>query len=253
MDKTASFQFVGTLTDFLPKVQKDKEISYHFRGTPAIKDAIEAFGVPHPEVEIILANGQPAALTYLLQTEDKFKIYPKEARSKWPTAPWLRSALPEPITFILDVHLGKLSKSLRLLGFDTHYQTDYDDQTIAGIAARHNRVILTRDIGLLKLKIVQWGYWLRSQNSEKQLAEVLAYYNLKSKIQPFTRCLICNGLLQNVPKEAVQTHLPPKTKIYFQEFHQCQTCSRVFWKGSHYARMETFVHQLSLLENKQYF
>jgi uncharacterized protein with PIN domain len=105
-------------------------------------------------------------------------------------------------------------------------------------------------VGLLKLKIVQWGYWLRSQNSEKQLAEVLAYYNLLPYLQPFTRCLVCNGLLQNVPKEAVLAQLPPKTKIYFQEFHQCQTCGRVFWKGSHFERMEAFVQQLHLPERK---
>lgn len=245
MDKTARFQFFGFLNDFLSKNQKEKEVAYHFKNNPAIKDAIEALGVPHPEVEVILVNEHPVSFNYFLQNEDQVNVYPPENLKNWPQALPLREAVPEPIRFILDVHLGKLTKSLRLLGFDTVYENNYDDQTIAERATAEKRVILTRDIGLLKLKVVQWGYWLRSQNSEKQLAEVWAYYKLKSRIQPFTRCLVCNGLLQNVPKEAVLEQLPPKTKIYFQEFHQCQTCHRVFWKGSHYERMEAFVQQLS--------
>ncbi len=249
MHEIAWFRFVGALQDFLKKGQKEQEISYHFRGTPAVKDAIEALGVPHPEVELILVNAHPVSFNYFLQNKDQVKVYPLKNLKNGLQASLLREAVPEPIRFILDVHLGKLAKSLRLLGFDTVYENKYNDQTIAEIAAREHRVILTRDIGLLKLKIVQWGYWLRSQNAAKQLAEVLAYYHLKSKIQPFTRCLVCNGLLQNVPKEAVQTQLPPKTKIYFQEFHQCQTCQRVFWKGSHYERMEAFVQQLPLPES----
>ncbi|RDC66304.1 Mut7-C RNAse domain-containing protein [Adhaeribacter pallidiroseus] len=248
MDKTASFRFVGALNDFLPKAQKEKAIRYSFGGTPAVKDAIEALGVPHPAVAVIVINKKPVAFNYWLQAEDTVEVYPQEYPTKWPQAPKLRVELPQPPAFILDVHLGKLAKSLRLLGFNTIYENNYDDQTIADRAAAENRVVLTRDIGLLKLRIVQWGYWLRSQNSEKQLAEVLAHYNLFNKVQPFTRCLMCNGLLLNVPKEAVLTQLPPKTKIYFQEFHQCQTCRRVFWKGSHYERMEQYVQQLHLPE-----
>lgn len=246
MDKKAWVRFIGSLNDFLPKDQKEKQIQNSFGGTPAIKDAIEAIGIPHPEVEAVLVNAQPVAFNYLLQAEDRVEVYPKEYPHNWPQAPRLRAEIPKPVTFILDVHLGKLAKSLRLLGFNTVYENNYDDQTIANRAAAENRVILTRDVGLLKLKTVQWGYWLRSQNSEKQLTEVLAYYNLQPVIQPFTRCLVCNGLLQNVPKKAVLAQLPPKTKIYFQEFHQCQTCARVFWKGSHYERMEAFVQQFNL-------
>jgi len=246
MDKTASFRFFGTLNDFLPKAQKEKEIRYSFGGSPAVKDAIEALSVPHPEVNAILVNAQPVAFNYLLQAEDTVEVYSQKHFPEWPHAPKLRAECPEPVAFILDVHLGKLAKSLRLLGFDTVYENNYDDQTIAGRAAGENRIVLTRDVGLLKLKIVQWGYWLRSQNSEKQLAEVLAYYNLLPQLQPFTRCLVCNGPLQNVPKEAVLGQLPSKTKLHFQEFHQCQTCRRVFWKGSHYQRMEAFVQQLKM-------
>ena len=112
------------------------------------------------------------------------------------------------------------------------------------LASREGRRVLSRDIGLLKHKAITWGYWLRSQDPEKQLIEVMAYYQLQARLAPFTRCLACNGPIEAVPKEAVQEALPPKTRLYFQDFFQCSHCKRVYWKGSHYDRMLAFVAQL---------
>ncbi|PSR53707.1 hypothetical protein AHMF7605_09310 [Adhaeribacter arboris] len=244
MDKTAYFHFFGNLNDFLPSSQKAIVVFHSFSGTPAVKDAIEALGVPHPEVDVILVNGKPEDFYYLLQLNDTVSVYPAGLYNVHFAAYSRQATLPVWNKFILDVHLGKLVKSLRLLGFDTLYRTDYDDKTIVQLSVMEERIILTRDVGLLKHKAVLWGYWLRSQHPEKQLAEVLAYFHLLPVIQPFTRCLVCNGTLSLVPKESILEKLLPKTKRYFQEFHQCQSCGRVFWKGSHYERMEAFVEKL---------
>lgn len=248
MIKQASFRFHGALNDFLPARHREKQITYPFNGAPAVKDAIEALGVPHPEVDVILVNNKSCQFDYLLQSKDWVEVHPANHSIAWPAGYSIQATLPVYEKFILDVHLGTLAKTLRLLGFDTRYQNNYEDRTIVQLAAAENRIILTRDIGLLKYKKVQLGYWLRSQHHNLQLTEVLTYFKLLNQLNPFTRCLVCNGFLLAVPKQAVLDKLPPKTKIYFQEFYQCQTCERVFWKGSHYERMQEFIQPLLKLK-----
>ena len=130
-----------------------------------------------------------------------------------------------------------------MLGFDTLYEPAFNDKIIAEIAQNETRIVLTRDVGLLKQKQIKWGYWLRSQLLEPQLSEVVSHFRLTGRFQPFTRCLECNGLLKPVKKELVLEKLPPKTKLYFNEFYQCHNCERVYWKGSHYERMQQFIKQ----------
>lgn len=186
---------------------------------------------------MLLANGVPVDFSYSLQTGDKVEVYPSDAGREWPEGYSLQAKHPAPDQFVLDVHLGKLARALRMLGFDTCYQNDYSDKTIAHIAETEKRIVLTRDVGLLKQKVIRWGYWLRSQ----QLAEVVRYFNLRPHFAPFTRCIACNGNIREVPKENVLAQLPPDTKLYFNQFYQCDSCKRVYWKGSHYERMQQFV------------
>ncbi|WP_026464162.1 Mut7-C RNAse domain-containing protein [Adhaeribacter aquaticus] len=247
MDSYANFLFHGLLNDFLPKGKKNNWIKYSFSNLPAVKDAIEAIGIPHPEVDIIRVNKSPANFATLLQPGQNVEVFPKNLKEKWPEPFSLLTEPPLPIRFIVDVHAGKLAKSLRMLGFDTYYDKFYEDKTIARIAESENRVVLTRDIGLLKHKVIKWGYWLRSQHLEEQLAEVVNYYHLKLYFQPFTRCLTCNSPISPVPKEVVWEKLLPKTQLHFQEFYTCNNCHQVFWKGSHYDHMLTFIQKL---ENK---
>jgi uncharacterized protein with PIN domain len=241
MDSWAFFRFFSSLNDFLPLPKKEVAFLYPFTGLPAVKDTIEAIGVPHPEIGTILINGLPANLSTPLQPRDQVAVYPIKTKERWPADYCFQLPAPEPARFVLDVHLGKLAKSLRLLGFDACYRNDYTDKTIAALAARESRRVLTRDIGLLKHKTITWGYWLRSQDPERQLIEVMDYFQLHAQLAPFTRCLACNALLEAVPKETVWDALPPKTRLYFQDFFQCTQCKRVYWKGSHYDRMQAFV------------
>ncbi|QCR22667.1 Mut7-C RNAse domain-containing protein [Pontibacter sp. SGAir0037] len=234
MWQEATFFFHGSLNDFLSKKKKEAWVAYAFTGTPAVKDAIEAMGVPHPEIGKVLVNQVPVGLNYLLKKQDRVEVYPFSTPATVPGMP----------AFVLDVHLGTLAKNLRLLGFDTLYQNTYSDREIATIAEAENRIVLTRDVGLLKQKSVKCGYWLRSQHLQEQLEEVMQYYHLKNYLKPLTRCLACNGLLKEAAKEEVLAQLPPKTKIYFHEFYRCLDCHRVYWKGSHYERMEVYIRQL---------
>lgn len=244
-EQTATFRFHGVLNDFLFKRRRESVILYTFNGTPAIKDSIEALGVPHPEVDVILVNHKPVAFSYLLQEGDLVEVYPVEAGRSWPVGYTSEENNPPPHRFVLDVHLGTLAKSMRMLGLDTHYQTDLTDTAITRIAAEEERVVLTRDIGLLKQRSITWGYWLRSQHTEEQLEEVIRRYSLQPSFRPFARCLACNVPVQQVRKEEVLEQLPPKTKLYFEEFYRCPSCSRVYWKGSHYERMQEFVTRIS--------
>ncbi|WP_092099082.1 Mut7-C RNAse domain-containing protein [Pontibacter chinhatensis] len=242
---TATFRFHGGLNDFLPKGRRGSAILYIYNGTPAIKDSIEALGVPHPEVDVILVNGKPVSFSYLLKENDAVEVYPVEEGRSWPVGYTMEERNPPPHRFVLDVHLGTLAKSMRMLGLDTYYQTDLTDAAIARIAAAEERVVLTRDIGLLKQKSITWGYWLRSQLAEEQLEEVIRRYSLQPSFRPFARCLACNVPVQQVRKEEVLEQLPPKTRVYFEEFYRCSSCSRVYWKGSHYEHMQKFVARIS--------
>lgn len=242
--KTAYFRFYAELNDFLPPEKKQTEFTYHFTGKPAVKDAIEALGVPHTEVDLILINGKSVGFEYHIRHKDHISVYPVFELLDIGEVNHLREKPLRDTKFILDVHLGKLARLLRMLGFDTLYRNDYEDSEIIETAVRENRIILTRDIGILKNSAVTHGYWLRSTESEEQIIEVLDHFDLYSQIQPFHRCLTCNGLIGRVDKDDIRDELPPKIAEFFNEFYQCQECEKIYWKGSHYQKMESKIKKI---------
>lgn len=241
---TARFRFFGDLNDFLPVSQQQRTLDYSFRGAPAVKDSIEAIGVPHPEVYFLQANGTPVDLSYRLTDGDHVSVYPL-LREALPTNGLLRSPPPAVPDFVLDTHLGQLARYLRMLGFDTCYQNDRADSKLARIAEEENRVLLTRDLGLLKRSRVVYGAFVRATDPEWQVKEVLARYALHDAARPMTRCLKCNGILHPVDKADVLDDLPPRTRTHFDEFFQCARCEQVYWKGSHYERMQRFIERVT--------
>jgi len=242
--KSATFRFYEELNDFLPIDKKKKVFSYNFEGNPSIKDAVEAIGVPHTEIDLILANSKSVAFSYHLQDSDRVSVYPVFESMDITNVTHLREKPLRIPKFILDVHLGKLAKYLRMLGFDTLYETDYKDSQIVKIAKTQNRTILTRDVSILKIKSVTHGYWIRSQYSVEQLTEVVRRFDLNSNIKPFSHCTVCNGIVEKVTKESVMNRIQPKTKLYYEEFYQCESCKKVYWKGSHYDNMKNFIEKL---------
>ncbi|MDP4237871.1 MAG: Mut7-C RNAse domain-containing protein, partial [Bacteroidota bacterium] len=143
-----------------------------------------------------------------------------------------------------DVHLGKLARYLRMLGFDTQYQNDNDDHEIIRISLDEHRIILTRDVGLLKVKSVSHAYFIRDQNPKAQLAEVLNHFDLYQAIDPFNRCVKCNGKVEKVKKEEIILQLEPLTIKYFNHFTRCTNCHTIFWEGSHFDRMQRFINTI---------
>jgi len=192
-------------------------------------------------VDLILVNGESADFGYLAQDGDRVSVYPVfESIDITPIVQVRPRPLREP-RFILDTHLGRLAAYLRMMGFDTLYRNDYEDEELALISSSKGRILLTRDRGLLKRSMVTHGYCMRETNSRLQLVEVLRRFDLWGAIAPFARCLRCNGLLRPVDKERINDRLPPKTRQYYDEFRICQACGRIYWEGSHVRRMRQLI------------
>jgi uncharacterized protein with PIN domain len=240
----AIFRFFAELNDFLIRNRRGISFEYSFTGNPSVKHLIEAFRVPHTEVGIILANGVPVDFSYLVQNGDLIYIQPVSLDTQI-TPQSISSQKPNvrPL-FLLDNHLGKLATYLRMLGFDVLYRNDYQDAELAILASQEKRILLTRDRGLLMRRAIQQGYCVRKMIPKEQLIEVVKRYNLLDKIQPFQRCLRCNGLLCPVSKEDIIDRLEPLTRLYYDEFHLCSNCDQIYWKGSHYERMRRFLEEI---------
>jgi len=146
--------------------------------------------------------------------------------------------------FIADVHLGKLAKLLRMLGFDTLYNNSLTNSELISIALQQNRILLSRNAAINNHKAQLKSFYISSENPELQLQQVLQNFNLKDHIHPFTRCIACNGSLQPVAKDGILLQLPPNTNQYFNEFWQCDNCNRIYWKGSHYERMNSLIEEI---------
>ncbi len=244
MITTVTFRFYAELNDFLLPSQRQVAFSVSCRDLVSVKHLIEALGVPHTEVAAILANGQPVDFHYLAANEDRFAVYPTFVHLDVSTWPPLRPPLPRPPRFILDGHLGQLAVYLRLFGFDTRYENDADDAILAQLAHDEQRVLVTRDQALLMRKIVAHGCCLWSHDPRQQLLTLLHRFQLAQDIHPWQRCLRCNGQLQPVAKDAVLHRLEPKTRLYYDEFHMCQECDHIYWKGSHYAPLQAFIDEI---------
>lgn len=239
--KRAHFRFYAELNDFLPPQRRFQRIEHPFQGRPAVKDLIEALGVPHTEVDLILVDGASVGFEHILRGGEQVSVYP--VFESIDISPVLR-VRPEPlreVRFVLDIHLGRLAGYLRLVGFDARYRNDYEDAELAQVARVEGRILLTKDRGVLKRTQVTHGYCVRSSHPREQLLEVLRRFDLFASIEAFSRCLRCNDHIEPVPKEAVLELLPQQTRKHFDDFYQCSGCGRVYWQGSHYDRMLRFV------------
>lgn len=236
-----SFRFYGELDTFLPIEKKGKSFSYFIKDHPAVKDTIEAIGVPHTEVDGIVVNGRSVGFDYQLQGNDKVKVYADSNHIHLAKIRKLKPKLPVYPKFILDVHLGKLARYLRLLGFDTLYQHSYKDKDIIQLMHKEKRIVLTRDVGLLKNKVVHYGYFVRQTDPQKQIREVVRRFPISQRCRPFAYCLECNGKIIRVSKKKILRRLPSKVKDYYNKFYICRSCRRVYWQGSHFARLNRLV------------
>lgn len=234
---TARFRFYAGLNDFLPQQRRHREFACVCARAASAKHMVEALGVPHTEVTMLLINGESCSFDRLLCEGDRVAVFP--AFMAFDVGPLRRlpARPPGPPRFIADVHLGALARMLRMAGFDTLYDSRLDDPDIAAIAAREQRIVLTRDRDLLKRGNIVHGCYVRALKAALQLREVADRLDLRTHAQPFTLCLRCNAPLHPVPKHAVAARLPPAVRATHADFSTCAVCDGVFWKGSHWQRM----------------
>ena len=229
---TATFRFHGELNDFLPAGRRAQAFDAPCARSATTKHMIEALGVPHTEVGTVQVNGEDAGLERMLAHGDLVEA--------WPGAV-LPAMRPR---FVADAHVGGLARLLRMAGFDTLYDNNFDDAEIAALAAGEERVVLTRDRDLLIRREIRYGRYLRALPAEEQLEEIIGRYQLAAHARPFSLCLHCNAPLHAVTKAAVEHRLPPLVREHYQEFSACDVCGRVFWKGSHWQRMHALLRRV---------
>ena len=237
----AIFRFYAELNELLPEKKRFSNQEVEFKGRQSVKHLIESQGIPHTEVDLILAGSQSVGFDYIPKDGDLISLFPVFETFDISVINHLH---PQPLRdpkFILDGHLGKLASYLRMLGFDTLYRNDYGDQELADITQETNRILLTRDRGLLKRNKVTHGFLIRSRDPKRQLFSVVERFDLVNLFKPFSRCITCNGILVPVKKGEIINQLEPKTKKYFDEFKQCSNCGKIYWAGSHHEQMKNLI------------
>ncbi len=240
----ATFRFYEELNDFLPKHKRKTDFEVPFKGKRSIKDMIEALGVPHTEIDLILANGNSVDFNYILQDEDRVSVYPVFESLNITNVTRLRKIPLRRNKFIADINLGNIVKYMRVLGFDLYYDPFLSTREIIELSKRENRIILTKSRKLLNFKEVSHGIFIRPGTTGEQIRRIIDYLDIKDNIKPFSRCLRCNTLLNMVPKEQILDRIPPKTKECCDEYVQCPSCDRIYWKGTHFIHMEKVVRQI---------
>ncbi len=236
--------FLNELNDLVPKRTRGKQITVSFKGRQSIKHIIESLGVPHTEAGLLIVNEQPTDFDYLVQSEDVIQVHPASPELDHLSGLFRNGEMTIEPRFILDNHLGKLAAYLRMFGFDAAYRNDYQDEELAQVTVDLHRILLTRDRQLLMRKTIRYGYLIRSLDPENQMLEIFQRFNLTDWITPFHRCLRCNNPLKPIEKDSIIHRLQPLTKKYFEEFHICPACQQLYWKGSHYERMEKLIAKL---------
>ena len=240
----AYFRFYAGLNKNLPRKYRCQSIPFFFSGHPPVRYAIEVLGVPPAEAAFIVINGNPAGLNQPLKNSDRVAVYPPfrsldiSAMSKLPTYPLKKTR------FIADVHLGKLARRLRLLGFNTLYRNDFSDRHIINMAVKEKRIILTRDSGLLKNSKVKFGHLIRSGDPQLQLAGVMEHFDLYSQFRPFTRCIVCNSRIRRIKKSEILNRLLPEIQENYNQFYLCPHCDKIYWKGTHFSSMQKLVEEI---------
>ncbi len=243
--KTATIRLYAELNDFVRPNRKQTDFDYSFLVPVTVGEIIESLGIPLSEVDLILIDGDSENFGYRLRGGERISVYPVFESFDIGSLSRLRREPLRSSRFILDAHLGKLAKYLRMFGFDTLYSNSLEDRQIIRIAVAEHRIILTRDKSLLCSKEVNHGYFIRSIWVMEQLKEVLDKFDLYSQIVPLSRCLICNEGLSAIGKEEVKGRIDEEIIRIFDSFYHCPVCDKIYWEGSHYGEMVRFIDRFS--------
>jgi hypothetical protein len=231
-------RFYEELNEFLPVEMRKQSFRIDVPSGSTTKAVIENLGVPHTEVDLVLVNDESVDFFRQLVDGDRLSVYPVFESWDIGQVSRVRSVPLRETRFAADVHLGKLARLLRMLGFDTSYGNAASDDEIVSAARVQRRIILSRDRGLLKRRIVTHGYLVRSLAPREQLAEVLARFDIAGRIHMFGRCISCNAVLARTSRISVLDLLPPAVAETYTEFSRCPGCGKIFWRGTHWEGMK---------------
>ncbi len=223
----------GSANDLLPREHRDQVFRVSFELPSGLRDLIQATGIPHVELESVLLNGNRVDYSHRVDDGDHLELV-----SKYPLA-----HPPDSVAFVLDVHLGRLAHYLRLFGVDTTHDPGTEDAELAGRAADEKRILLTRDRLLLMRAKLECGSYVRATDPKSQIGEVIHRFALREVVRPLTRCLECNGELEPATREEAKGQIPDPVWQHHEDFSRCPSCHRIYWKGSHYARMLRLVDE----------
>lgn len=240
----ATFRFYEELNDFLPKKRRGRTFVYSCAQDASVKQVIEALGVPHTEIEVILVNGESVGFSHRVEEGDRVSAYPMFESLDVRPILRLRAEPLRDSQFVADAHLGRVARYLRMLGFDTLYETTLRDSELVTISCTEHRVLLTRDRELLMHRALTHGVFVRGDRPREQLQYVLSRLDLCDSCRPFTRCMSCNGQLEPIDAGLVRSRVPQRVADRHRRFRCCPECGRIYWQGTHYERMMLMVSQI---------
>jgi uncharacterized protein len=216
----------------LPRRGRDSgDLDLPYDPTATVGHLVQSAGVPLTEVGDLVVAGVSVPWRSRLREQDRLDVVVR-ARPQ---------PLDGPALFLLDVHLGALTRRLRLLGVDAAYDKEVDDDQLVEQAGREDRVLLSRDRGLLMRRALRRAAFVRGQHPDDQLADVMERF--RPPLQPWSLCLTCGGTLMPVPKAEVACQLEPGTLRTVQQFSRCRSCGHVYWHGAHDARLRQAVRR----------
>lgn len=237
------FRFYEELNNYLPKELRKVWFEYSFPGWSSVQDVIQSLGVPLDEIDLILVNQQSKGFDYMLQNGDRISVYPVFERFDVSEISQVREKPLRNPTFVCDVHLGRLCKYLRMLGFDTLYSTRYTPEELITISGQGKRILLSKSYRLTHHKDVDRSYLIRFSDPLEQIKDLIGKLDLWGRADPLTRCLNCNDRLVTAEKQDILHRLQALTVRYYTEFFRCPACDQIYWKGSHFENMLEFIHQ----------
>lgn len=241
--KQVCFRFYEELNDYLPEEMRKVWFECPIENEISVEEKIQSLGIPPNDIDLILVNQQSKGFDYLLQDGDRISVYPVFELFDLSGITQLREKPLRNPAFICDVHLGRLCKYLRMLGWDTLYSNHYTPEELITISSQEKRILLSKSIQLIRHKEITHAYWIRSSDPLEQIKDLIRKLDLSIRANPLIRCLNCNDMLLPVEKQEILHRLEARTDQYYTEFFKCPTCDQIYWKGSHFENMLKFIHQ----------
>lgn len=236
----------GDLADLLRRRGRDGEVEVPVPERRSVKDAVESVGVPHTEVGAVLVDTSEVGWDALLRGGEAVEVHPLGALPPGLVGLVQPGPPPRPLRAVADVHLGTLARRLRLLGVDTRWRNDADDEELVEVALTEGRVLLTRDRGLLMRRAIVQGALVRDDDPDAQLTQVVQRYRLADEAAPGSRCPRCNGVVAPVPRAEVLGELEPGTRAAgYDRFGRCTDCGRLYWAGAHARAIASIVDRVT--------